>query len=586
MAERVRCDSLKQQKRIRLVLFFLVSFFFVIIGRMFFVQVIRHDYYLKIASTQHWSRDNIPAKRGKIFVKDNLSSNGLFPLADNQTLYLVSVSSAEMYKLKKDETKIDKKEEVAEKLSPLLEIDKEKLLEQFEKTKNFVPLKHHLSYETAKKIEELNLWGVYISEQQKRYYPEGTLASQIIGYVDSEGKGNYGVEQLFDDVLAGVPGILKSEVDPTRRRIAFGRKISTPAKDGGDIVLTINRDVQAEAEKIISETVKKFSATNGSLIVMDPSNGEIVAMANYPTFDPNEYSKVKDYGLFRNSAVTDEFEPGSTFKVITMAMGLDDGKIEPDTQYTDTGSILLGGFKIMNSTRKAWGLVDMTFVLEESLNTGTVFVLNKVGQDKFYNYLKKFGFAKKTGIEQLSEGVGRIYAPGEVNEHGYATMSFGQGMTATPIQMISSFATIANNGISVKPHLIAEIIKSGKKQATDNREGERVISNEAAAKLTKMMVSQVEKGHGKQAGVKGYKVAGKTGTAQVPSKNGGYEKNKNIGSFIGFGPADSPRFVVLAKIDYPKGVAWAESTAAPPVGKMLDFLFKYYQIPPTENGAE
>jgi cell division protein FtsI/penicillin-binding protein 2 len=227
----------------------------------------------------------------------------------------------------------------------------------------------------------------------------------------------------------------------------------------------------------------------------------------------------------------------------------------------------------------------MTFVIQESLNTGAIFVLNQIGKDVFYEYLKKFGFGILTGIEQPGEGAGKVYAPSETNDHGYATMTFGQNITATPIQMITSFAAIANGGKLIKPHLIAEkLFRNGKKEVTDNRPIKDVISAEAAAKEKEMMVNQVEKGHGQAAKVKGYKVAGKTGTAQVSRRDGkpGYDPARNIGSFIGFGPADSPRFVVLAKIDSPKGIPWAESSAAPIVGQMLDFLFKYYQVPPTE----
>lgn len=583
MVEKIHHDSREQQTRIRFVLGFLVIFALVITGRLFWLQVIKHNYYLKVASIQHWARDVIPAKRGKIFVKDKSSDNGLYSLADNQTLYLVSVSPEEMFEETKNGDKVNKKNETADKLSLLVGIEPGKLKEIFEKNHTYLPLKHYLSFEDAEKVKNLDLSGVYIEEEQKRYYPEGSMASQVLGFVNTEGEGNYGLEQVFNEILSGVPGISKTEVDSGKKKIAFGKKVLTPAKDGGDIVLTINRDIQSKAESILKETVDKFSAENGSLIVMDPDNGEILAMANYPTYDPNNYKEVKDYGLFRNSSVTDVFEPGSIFKVITMSAGIDTKKVEPDTKYDDTGVVVLDGYKIMNSTRKAWGMVDMTFVIQESLNTGTVFVLNQIGKSSFYDYLMKFKFGHKTNIEQPSEGEGVVYKPSQTNDHGYATMSFGQGISVTSIQMISSFAAIINGGKLIQPHLVAEKLDlNGKKTVIDTRTLGSVISTESSAKLRQMMVNQVEKGHGKQSAVKGYKVGGKTGTAQVPGKNGGYDVGKNIGSFIGFGPADSPRFVVLAKIDSPKGVPWAESTAAPLSGKMLDFLFKYYQIPPTE----
>lgn len=269
-----------------------------------------------------------------------------------------------------------------------------------------------------------------------------------------------------------------------------------------------------------------------------------------------------------------------------MAIGLDAEKIEPDTTFKDTGKIVLDGYKIMNSDRLAHGVQTMTQVLEKSLNTGTTFVMQAVGKTDFYKYLvNKFKFNQKTGIEQPNEGEGRVYSPDEVNDHTYATMSFGQSISTTPIQIITSFAAVANGGKLVKPHLVAEVVSpEGDKTVTDNRPIEDILAEDTAAKLRQMMVSVVKNGHGKQAAVKGYDIAGKTGTAQVPLKNGGgYDPSRNIGSFVGFGPAESARFVVLAKIDSPKGIPWAEMTAAPIVGEMLDFLFKYYQIPPTKT---
>lgn len=268
-----------------------------------------------------------------------------------------------------------------------------------------------------------------------------------------------------------------------------------------------------------------------------------------------------------------------------MAAGLDTDKITPETKYEDKGSVTLNGYKIMNSDRKSHGICTMTYVLENSLNTGSTWVEQQMGKNAFFNYLQKFGFGTLTGIELPGEAAGRIYEPKETNDHGFATMSFGQGLSATALQMITSFATVANHGVMMKPYIVQKTVDAkGKIDESKPEEVRQVISEKAASDLTKMMISVVEKGHGKQAKVKGFLVAGKTGTAQVPKTNGlGYEAGKNIGSFIGFAPADDPQFVVLARIDQPKGIPWAESSAAPIVGKMLDFLLKYYEVPPTEK---
>lgn len=575
MVERRNIDPNESRARIKFLLSAVVLLCLIAIGRLFYLQVIRHEYYAEAASSQHWAQDVIQAKRGKIYVKDDMTG-GLYPLADNQTLNLVFASPVEM----------EDKKEAAKRLAPVIGVSESKILELIENNHTYVVLKHGLKYEIAEKVKSFEIKGIYTSGETSRYYPEGQLASQILGFVNGEGTGTYGLEQYFDKELAGTPGLYKAEIDPSGRRIAFGSSVGKEAVDGSDLVLTINRDVQSKAEDLLDAQVKKFRAEGGSIIVMNPENGEIVAMANAPTYDPNKYESVKDYNLFKNSATSDLFEPGSVFKVITMAAGLDTGKVEPDTEYKDTGKVVLDGNKIMNSDRLAHGIQTMTQVLEKSLNTGTTFVMQKVGKSEFYKYLvDKFNFDKKTGIEQPNEAEGRVYSPDEVNDHTYATMSFGQSISVTPIQMVTAFAAVANGGKLVKPHLVAETISpDGEKTVTDNRPLGEILSPEAAAKLRQMMVSVVVNGHGKQAAVKGYDIAGKTGTAQVPRKDGsGYDPYRNIGSFIGFGPSESARYVVMAKIDSPKGVPWAESTAAPIVGEMLDFLFKYYQIPPTNS---
>jgi cell division protein FtsI/penicillin-binding protein 2 len=427
--------------------------------------------------------------------------------------------------------------------------------------------------------------GVYLQEENWRYYPENTLASTILGYVDDEGNGNYGIEQYSNDLLKGEDGFLNEETDTYGVKIAFGNSGSVPAVNGNDVYLTIDRYIQGMAEKTLADTLKRFSADSGQVIVMDKVTGKILALANAPVFDPNLYTTVKDYSVFKNRAVMDLYEPGSVFKAVTLAAGVDSGKITPETTYTDTGSVVLNGNAIKNSDLKAHGVCTMNYVLEMSLNTGTTFVEQLLGKDTFYDYIKKFGFGEKTGIEFDGEAAGKVYKPSELNDHGYATVSFGQSISSTPLQMLQAYAVISNDGKMMKPYIIDKTVdEKGKETKTQSEEVRTVISESAASDMKKMLVGVVQNGHGKQAGVKGYKIAGKTGTAQVIKADGtGYEDGKNIGTFVGFPVAEGANFVVLAKIDNPKGVQWAESTAAPVVGTMLDFLLKYYQIPPTEK---
>jgi cell division protein FtsI/penicillin-binding protein 2 len=573
MVENNKYDPGESKSRIRLILCFVIVLGLVSIGRLFYLQVMKHDYYVAIAATQHWAVDRIPADRGTIFVKDRVT-NELYPLAGNQTLNFVAATPIE----------VENKGEAAKRLAPVINLEEAKILELLERNHTYVVLKHGLSFEASEKVESFNIKGIHTAEEGVRYYPEGILASQLLGFVNDEGVGNYGLEQQFDKILSGTPGLYNAEIDPSGKKIVFGDDVSREPVNGSNLVLTINRDVQKKAEELLAIQVQKFKAEGGSIIVMNPETGEILAMANNPTYDPSKFQEVTDYRLFKNASVQNLYEPGSIFKVITMAIGLDTDAVEPDTKYEDKGQLVLDGHKIMNSDRKTNGWQTMTQVLEKSLNTGTTFVMQLVGKNKFYQYLvDRFSFGKKTGIEQPNEAEGSVPTPEEVNDHTYATVSFGQSLSATPIQMISTFAAVANGGKLIQPHLVAEINSpEGGKTVTDTRPLKEIISEEAAAQVRQMMVSVVQNGHGKQAGVKGYNIGGKTGTAQVPLANGkGYDPSRNIGSFIGFGPAENPHFVVLAKIDSPKGVAWAESTAAPVVGQMFDYLFKYYQIAPT-----
>lgn len=566
--------SVSGRERIPLVIAIFVLLTFSVFVRLFYLQVLHHTDYQKVAAAQHSFKDTIYAKRGQIFATDSISGTS-FLLASNQSLNLLYINPKE----------IEDKEAVVAKLVEILGMKKEDVESKFNDEAVYVIVMHKLSKEQSEKVTAANLKGVYLQAENWRYYPEATLASAILGFVNDEGDGNYGVEQFFNDILKGVNGYLNEETDANGVKIAFGSDGSTPAIDGSDIYLTIDRYIQGMAEKTLQDTVKKYSADSGSIIVMDKMTGAILALANAPVFDPNNYASVTDYSVFKNRAVTDLYEPGSVFKAITLAAGEDSGKITPETTYTDTGSVILDGNAIKNSDLKAHGLQTMSYVLAESLNTGTTFVEQLIGKDTFYNYIKKFGFGDLTGIEFNSEAAGKVYKPSELNEHGYATMSFGQSISTTALQMIQAYAAIANDGVMMKPHIVDKTIDAtGKTTTTEPTVVRTVISEAAAADMKKMLVGVVENGHGKQAQVSGYKIAGKTGTAQVVKEDGtGYEKGKNIGTFVGFPIAEGANFVVLAKIDNPKGVQWAESTAAPAVGTMLDYLLKYYQIPPTES---
>lgn len=437
---------------------------------------------------------------------------------------------------------------------------------------------------------EIRPKGVYHSVEKYRYYPERNIGAHLLGFVrfDSENaSGNYGLEGFFNNELAGVAGYLKSELAARRDiYILNGQKYDKP-KDGEDLILTIDRSVQFYACQKLKEAIEIEEAESGSLIAVDPSTGAIIAMCSWPDFDPNEYQKANDMSIFNNPVIFEQYEPGSVFKAITMAGALDDGRVAPNTVYNDEGKIKKKGWEkpIKNSdfeSKGAHGWVDMVKILELSLNTGAIFLREQLGSKKYIEYVKGFGFGEKTGIELEGESSGDISNLVRKNprEIDLDTTSFGQALTVTPLQMIMSYAALANGGVLMKPFVVKEIVREdGSKEATSPREVRRVISDKAANLTLGMLVKVVDDGHAKKAQISGYFIGGKTGTAQIPDKSG--YGNETIHTFIGIAPVDDPKFVMLTKINRPKKSEFAEGSVVPLWRSVADFMIKYYQIPKT-----
>jgi len=390
------------------------------------------------------------------------------------------------------------------------------------------------------------------------------------------------VEGAYQDVLAGEYGTLVAEKDAAGRRLTIGALQLKEAKDGSDLVLTIDRVIQYRACEKIQQSVKEYGAESGSIVIMDPQTGAVMAMCSYPDFDPANYGKISDVAVMNNPITFNQFEPGSVFKSITMSAGLDLGKVNPKTTYEDKGEMTLDDFTVRNSDKLAHGVQTMEQVLEKSLNTGTIFVQQLIGKDAFRDYAKRFGFGLKTDIGLPAEAKGDISSLSKPGKIFAATASYGQGISVTPIQMLTAFAALGNGGRLMKPYLVQEIIHpDGSKEETKPQVVDQAIDARTSRLISAMMVNVVERGHGKNAAVPGYYVAGKTGTAQIPNPSGkGYLENIAIGSFAGYAPADNPRFAMLVKIDKPKTVGWAESSAAPVFGEMAKFLLNYLQVPP------
>jgi cell division protein FtsI (penicillin-binding protein 3)/stage V sporulation protein D (sporulation-specific penicillin-binding protein) len=565
-------------RRLAVVRLFFFLFIFLLIFRLYQLQISAHDLYSDLASGQHKLLAELMPERGEIFVSDPLSRDN-YPIASNITLSLVYAVPREVLDAKY----------AATILAPVLELEEAKLVEILSKTDDpYEPLKHAVSDELVGQIKTLQIKGIYTAPETVRYYFGGDDYGQLVGFIGFAGdsrKGQYGLEQAWDKVLAGERGELKMERAPGGGVIALGDRQIKSAVDGADIYLTIDKNIQARACAAIRRAVELHGAVSGSVVVMEPSTGAIKAMCGAPNFDPNKYADVTDQRIYSNQVVSDAYEPGSVFKAITMAAALEAGAVTPETTYLDTGEIKIGPHTIRNSDLKAHGVQTMTQVLQESLNTGAIFAMRQAGVEAFRHIVDKFGFGKLTNIELPNERAGNIAALQEKNEIFAATASFGQGISVTPLQLTAAFGAIANGGRLMKPYIIRELhYADGRKQVTNPVTLGQVISRETATTLAAMLVQVVEQGHGKRAGVPGYYIAGKTGTAQVPYQDkAGYDPSKTIGTFVGFGPVEAPKFVMTVRVNEPKDVVFAESSAAPVFGELAKFLLEYYQVPPQRS---
>ena len=397
---------------------------------------------------------------------------------------------------------------------------------------------------------------------------------------DDRPTGFYGIEGYFDTLLAGTPGFFQTERDVAGRWIALSDKMVREAQDGADIVLTMDRTLQYMACKALNDGAKRYDAKGGTLIIMDPFTGQIMAMCSNPDFNPNFYSKVDSGSVYNNTATFQAYEPGSIFKPIIMAAGIDLDDVQPDSTFVDTGSEKIDVYTIKNANDKVYGKQSMTGVLENSINTGMIHVARQMGVDAFRDYVQRFGFGEVTGIELDTESAGNISSLDKKSEIYMATASFGQGITVTPLQMVQAYAAIINGGNLMRPYIVDEVRypdgRVEKRQPTTVR---RVISARTSVLLSGMLTSVVKNGQAKKAQVPGYYVGGKTGTAQIGGSGGAYLENATNHSFVGFAPADEPRFVMLVKFDRPSAAVYADATTAPVFSELASFLLNYYDIP-------
>lgn len=559
-------------KRIEYTVRVLLCIAVVLVGRLFFLQIIdKSDLQAKNLSQVQVDR-KLQSPRGTIYDR-----NGR-PLA-------MSVVTKSLYA----DPKMIKQSpsEVAELIEPYVTMSKEDIVKSLQEDTAFVWIDRMMEPEKSKAvaqlIEDKNLEGLNFVEESKRYYPNGNLAAQVLGFVGTDDKGLDGLEMVLDDELKG--GIQKELVATDRKGNAiFGSVLSKYLPDKGkSVTLTIDASIQFIAERALDKAMEDTGAKHASVIVMDPKTGEILAMANRPTYDPNHYSQGSEED-FKNIAVTNLYEPGSTFKPIIASAALASGKWKLDQVYNDKGSFAANGHVMQNWNGEGYGPVRLIDILKFSINTGMAEIGTTTGADILSKYVRNYGFGSKTGIELPGEGDGILYNPDDMSKLDVATMSIGQGIAVTPLQMVRAFGAIANGGSMMKPHIIKSYSNS-QGDVTSTTETSVVgqpVPAETAKTIVDILEKEVSEGGGTKAMVEGYHFGGKTGTAQkLDTKHGGYLDGQYIASFIGFGPVEDPKFVVLVVIDDPqKGSYYGSQIVAPVFKDIVSQLVRYYQMSP------
>jgi len=538
--------------RVLFLAFFFVSLYGLLVFKLYSIQISKVDFYAAKAESQLFG--NLDAQR-----------RGTIYLSDKDGTYIPAALQKEFTEIYATPIEIIDPAVAAVEISEIVNIPVSELTRMFNKKNDEYELL--IAKASSEQIEAINALGNIAGIHQKlkaeRFYPLGSKVAHVLGFVSADEKsdllvGRYGLESYFENRLAGVPEIVSG--DSVQKAVA-----------GGDVYLSIDRNIQSQAEEILNRLVTNYNASGGMIIVQDPKTGRILANTNSPTFDPNNFS---NYPIpsFTNPSVQSIYEPGSIFKVITMAIGLDSGAITPLTEYVDTGSVTLNGSTIHNWDLKSHGRQTMTNVIEKSLNTGTVFAEKQIGHGIFKQYLEKFRFEEKTDIALPGEVVGNfrsLYNEKDSKDINFATASFGQGISVTPIGLLRAVGVLANKGIMMKP--LIEVNEQPKEIG-------RIISEEASKEITNIMVSAVDKAI--IAHIPGYNIAGKTGTAQVPNfKNGGYTEEV-INTYIGYGPATNPQFIILVRLDKPYGAPLAGQTVVPAFKELAQFVINYYHITP------
>ncbi|NLY89104.1 MAG: PASTA domain-containing protein [Firmicutes bacterium] len=552
------------KKRITMLFLLVFAGVTVLTGRLFFIQVIRAGYYQQIAEDQRLRDIPLQPKRGIIFDRNHR------PLAMSFNADCIYAIPAQVREAK----------ETAKTVAGILNMPEKRVYSLLTRNLSFVWLKMKATPEEADLIRRARLPGIKVIPKAQRFYPQGKLAAQVLGFVGIDNQGLEGLERYYDAHLRGIPGSQQAEFDSRGQSIPLGERRYIPPQDGSSIVLTIDERIQHIAERELEKAVLEQGAKRGTIIVMDPMNGEILAMASFPGFDPNSYQEYPA-ALWRNWAVTDQYEPGSTFKILTAAAALEEGIVRRNSVFFDPGYIMVDKARL--SCWRAGGHGRQTFLeaTENSCNPVFATLALRLGKEKLYSYLEAFGFGSRSGIDFPGEGRGIVPPLARVKNVELATIGFGQGISVTPLQLLQALSVIANGGCLLQPRLVREVRSPGGEvvEKYEKKVIRRVISQETAKETALLLESVVEHGSGNRAQIPGYRVAGKTGTAQKPV--GGIYGAERVASFLGFSPVENPRVAVIVILDEPQGlVKYGGVIAAPVFAAVVRDILYYLGVPP------
>lgn len=562
--------------RMRVVVMILITLALVLVGRLVMLQIVEHQRH-EAAADRVWQIET-KGPRGSI-----LDRNG-FPLATSVDTWEVHVDTRIWGRNNFQPT------EASARLAYLLRADESQVLSLAASADGNDALIAYVQYYAGAAIHAERLYGVTVRKTSTRRYVEGRMAAPVIGIVGRDEQGLAGLEYSLDGDLAGETGLLIYEQDGLGQPIPFGARLELPYVEGADVVLTIDRNLQRIAEQALNEAVRRWQAIGGVVMIADPRNGDILAVATMPAYNPEQLDlggEEFDIGVLRSRAASDIYEPGSVFKVITMAAGLDSKAVTPWTTFIDTGAAVVGDRTIRNFDLSWHGEQTMTQVLQRSLNTGTVWLAQQMGPRIFYEYVDKFGFGQLTDSGLPGESEGLLTTVGDLSWSPvqFATTSFGQGIAVTPLQVVQAYMAIANGGELVRPRIVRATISEGDAGEIAPTFGEQVISAETAATLIHMMQAVVDGVQGHPAQTPGWPAAGKSGTTDV-LLDGEYSNETSLASFAGIAPADDPRIVVLVRIDRPRGETYGGVVAAPVFSDIVSRSLPYLGVPPSAYVAQ